>query len=95
METTIGGRIRVQRKAKGLSVAELAEKSGLSESLIEKLEQGARGARIPASTAFVLADLFGCDARWLVNGNPTEPLPADPDDPLDPALDEGRPSMVA
>lgn len=97
METTIGGRIRSQRKARGLSVAELAEKVGLSESLIEKLERGDRGDRIPASTAFAIADLFGCDVRWLVNGNPEAPLPADADDsdPLDPALDEGRPSMVA
>ena len=69
METTIGGRIREQRKAKGLSVAELAEKAGLSESMIEKLEQGARGQRIPASTAFVIADLFGCNVRWLVTGD--------------------------
>lgn len=97
METTIGGRIRAQRKAKGLSVAELAEKAGLSESLVEKLERGDRGTRIPASTAFTLADFFGCDVRWLVNGNPEAPLPADADesDPADPALDEGRPSLVA
>ena len=73
METTIGGRIREQRKAKGLSVAELAEKAGLSESMIEKLEQGARGQRIPASTAFVIADLFGCDVRWLVTGDADAP----------------------
>jgi transcriptional regulator with XRE-family HTH domain len=95
METTIGGRIRSQRKARGLSVPQLAEQSKLSESLIEKLERGDRGTRIPASTAFILADFFGCDVRWLVNGNPAEPLPADPEDADDPALDEGRPSMVA
>jgi len=95
METTIGGRIRSQRKALGLSIAELAEKAGLSESLVEKLERGDRGERIPASTAFAIADFFGCDVRWLVNGNPAEPLPADPEDADDPALDEGRPSMVA
>ena len=84
METTIGGRIREQRKAKGLSVAELAEKAGLSESMIEKLEQGARGQRIPASTAFVIADLFGCDARWLVNGDADAAPGEDSEEDADP-----------
>ena len=65
METTIGERIREQRKAKGLSVAELAERAGLSESLIEKLEQGKRGDGTTVTTAFAIADALECDARWL------------------------------
>lgn len=95
MENTIGTRIREQRKARGLSVAELATETKLSESLIEKLERGDRGDRIPASTAFLIADFFGCDVRWLVNGDASVPVAPEADDPADPALDEGRPSMVA
>jgi len=92
METTIGGRIREQRKAKGLSVAELAEKAGLSESMIEKLEQGARGQRIPAATAFVIADLFGCNVRWLVTGDADGP--ADESDPGSDAADPSTPAAA-
>lgn len=91
METTIGGRIREQRKAKGLSVAELAERAGLSESMIEKLEQGARGQRIPASTAFVIADLFGCDVRWLVTGDADAPPGEDGEE--DAGSCDSRPSV--
>ena len=92
METTIGSRIRERRKALGLSVAELVGRAKLSESLLEKLEQGRRGDGTTATTAFALADALACDVRWLVSGEGAVTPGADP---LDPSLDEGRPSLVA
>ena len=57
METTIGSRIRERRKALGLSVAELAGRAKLSESLLEKLEQGRRGDGTTAAHAWKQAAL--------------------------------------
>jgi transcriptional regulator with XRE-family HTH domain len=62
---TIGSRIKERRAALGIGVGDLAKRSGLSESLIEKLERDNRGSGTTAATTFALADALECDARWL------------------------------
>lgn len=52
--TTLGDRLRSIRKRRGLSQRELATASGLSESLIEKIEEGER-TDIRVETALKLA----------------------------------------
>jgi transcriptional regulator with XRE-family HTH domain len=67
---TIGGRIREARKRSGLSQRELAQASGVSLSLISKLEQGERQdtstqtiRKLAAALAVTTTALLGRDPR--------------------------------
>ena len=75
MATTLRDRIRSLRKASGLTVEQLAQRAGLSDSLVSKLESGARGEGLTADAALSLSDALGCSVEHLVRGdddvNPT------------------------
>jgi transcriptional regulator with XRE-family HTH domain len=63
----IAPRIRGLRDAVGLSVAELAEKTGLSVSEVERYESG--DAEIPVSFLFEVAKICGIDTTVLISGD--------------------------
>ena len=73
---TICERVKQRREQLGLSVAEVAKRASVSESLVQMIERGIRGrdaggvTKTGAATAFALADALECDARWLVLGAP-------------------------
>lgn len=75
MATALKDRIRALRKAAGLTVEQLAQRAGLSDSLISKLESGARGDGLTADAALSLSEALGCSVEHLVRGdddvNPT------------------------
>jgi transcriptional regulator with XRE-family HTH domain len=75
MATPLKDRIRALRKAAGLTVEQLAQCAGLSDSLISKLESGARGDGLTADAALSLSEALGCSVEHLVRGdddvNPT------------------------
>jgi transcriptional regulator with XRE-family HTH domain len=71
--TGIGDRLRSVRKRRGLSQAELAELSGVSLSLIRKLEQGERGD-VRVETLRKLAAAMEVATTTLI-GQPPEPVP--------------------
>jgi SOS-response transcriptional repressor LexA len=63
--TTFALRLRESRLAKGLSQNELADKAGVSQSLITKIESGNAQESRKASK---LASVLGVDTNWLVTG---------------------------
>lgn len=66
-KVALGARIRAARKARGLSVAELAEAVGLFRNHVYLLEQG-RYAPSARSTP-KLAEALGVTVEWLLTGN--------------------------
>ncbi len=77
---TFGDRLRDIRKQRGLTQAELAEISGVSQQLISKLE---RTRAKTSSAASKLAKALGVDVKWLLFGE----YPAKEDDSL--VLEQG------
>jgi SOS-response transcriptional repressor LexA len=62
---SLGSRLRQAREAAGISQRELARRSGLSQQLISKLENGL----VESTTeVFPLAEALAVDARWLATG---------------------------
>lgn len=57
-------RIREERKAKGLTIDKLAEKTGLSIQSIKQIEAGKRNFRI--ETLVALADCLGVSCDYIV-----------------------------
>jgi len=72
--STLGGRLASVRKRRGLSQCELAHASGLSLSLIRKLEQDSYG-HVRLETARKLAAALGVTTSALVT-EPDAPVPA-------------------
>ncbi|NQE88325.1 helix-turn-helix domain-containing protein [Nocardia terpenica] len=72
MGTDLGERLRSVRKRRGLNQKELAQASGVSVSLIRKIEQGEReDTRI--DTLRRLAVALGCPVTTLLGPNPQPP----------------------
>jgi transcriptional regulator with XRE-family HTH domain len=71
-----GARVREKRAALGLTQADLATRSGLSQEAISRLENGRiRGLMQPTQDA--LAGALGVSAEWLRGDDgPTAPAPA-------------------
>lgn len=71
--TTRGGRLRAARKAAGLSVNQVAERSAYSASGIRALENGQNDLKAPA--AEVLAPILRSTASYLLTGDGPSTLP--------------------
>ena len=84
-----GGRVRERRLALGLTQADLAARSGLSQEAISRLENGRiRGLMQPTQDA--LAGALGITAEWLRGGDDAtaaDPAPTRPTDAAE-ELDE-------
>lgn len=63
---TIGEQIRTRRTARGLSLAELAERSGFSKGFLSKIENG--HAQPPIATLMKLARALGAELGELFDG---------------------------
>lgn len=68
--TTFALRLKTARLDKGLSQSELADKAGVSQSLITKIESGNAQESRKASK---LAAVLGVDTDWLVTGKEPNP----------------------
>ena len=64
-------RIEILRRAHGLTVSELAEKSGVSALTIVEMESG-RAGTASAKTLLALADVIGCDVEEFFNNGKGE-----------------------
>src|SRR5690606_22712549 len=64
----LGRRVRHHRRAAGLTLAQLAERVGLSTSALSLLENGRREPRI--STLSALAAALGVDVQQLLDAGP-------------------------
>lgn len=64
---SLGDRIRMRRQALGLSQADLAEKAGISQQAVAKIEQGQ--TRRPGSIVEI-AHALAASPEWLQNGGP-------------------------
>jgi len=60
----IGPRLQAQRKARNLTLAELAEASGVSRSMLSEIERG--NANPTYGTLWHLTQALGLDLNWLV-----------------------------
>jgi transcriptional regulator with XRE-family HTH domain len=66
-EPSVGGRLRSLRRARRLTLREIADRAGLSESFLSQLERGQTGAtvqslqRIATSLGVEVSDLFSGD----------------------------------
>lgn len=65
-EATLGGRLKLARANKGLTLAQISTHIGVSPQQVGNIEN--RGDVIGPETVFILADLLGVDARWLATG---------------------------
>jgi SOS-response transcriptional repressor LexA len=65
VDMSLGSRLKQAREAAGISQRELARRSGLSQQLISKLENGL----VESTTeVFPFAEALGIDPRWLATG---------------------------
>jgi len=65
----MGGNLKAMRNRRGISQAELADKSGVSLRLIQAYEQGYRDINeAQVMTVLNLADALRCDVRDIING---------------------------
>jgi transcriptional regulator with XRE-family HTH domain len=62
---TIGGRLKRQRVRRGYSQTELAERSGVKQSLISRIENGSRD-NPSADVLRGLAKALGCTTDYLI-----------------------------
>ena len=62
---TVGPNLRQLRKDKKLSVYQVSELTGLSNSSINQIEQGGRG--LSMSGLYLFMDAYQCDANTLLN----------------------------
>ena len=72
----IGERLRAERQARGLSLRDLAERLGVSSSLISQIETGR--ARPSVSTLYAIAAELGVSLDDLLFLDPDRPAPPDP-----------------
>lgn len=61
----IGPNLRQIRKDKKLSLYQVCEMTGLSDSSIKQIEQGGRG--LSMRTLYLLMSVYQCDANTLLN----------------------------
>lgn len=61
----IGPNLRQIRKDKKLSLYQVCEMTGLSDSSIKQIEQGGRG--LSMKTLYLLMSIYQCDANTLLN----------------------------
>lgn len=61
----IGPNLRRIRKDKKLSIYQVSEMCGLSNSSIQQIEQGGRG--LSMKTLYLLMSVYQCDANTLLN----------------------------
>lgn len=66
----IGPNLRQIRKDRKLSVYQVSEMSGLSNSSITQIEQGGRG--LSMKTLYLLMSVYQCDANTLLNIEETD-----------------------
>lgn len=66
---TLGGRIRILRRARGLSAAELAAKIGQSEGAVRNVENGTNGATLKRAKLY--AEALGVTPEQLLFGTPS------------------------
>ena len=66
----IGPNLRQIRKEKKLSLDQVCEITGLSDSSIKQIEQGGRG--LSMRTLYLLMSAYQCDANTLLNIEETE-----------------------
>ena len=74
---TMGERLRRQRLQSGFTQTELAERSGVRQSLISRLENGTRD-NPSADTLRRLARALGCTTDYLVGMHDDDEEPAYP-----------------
>lgn len=85
----VGSRIRTARQAKGLGVAELAERVGISKGYISQLENGTGGANPTLDVLKRIADALDVTLADLV-GSPR----AQSREPLPDSLPEGLKQLI-
>ena len=61
----IARQIKLQRKSRHLSQAQLAKKLGLSSQQIQKYESGTD--RVPAERLVLMAEILGCDLKDMIS----------------------------
>ncbi|MEZ4392479.1 MAG: helix-turn-helix domain-containing protein [Polyangiales bacterium] len=93
-----GGRLRERRAALGITQAELARRSGISQEAISRIENGRiRGLMQPTQDA--LADALETSVSWLRGGStdegPADARVAEAHGELELVLDEGDPLVEA
>src|SRR5918993_1960750 len=73
----LGGRVRELRRGRGLTLEELAERSGVSRAMISKVERGEKNptlavaAKVAEGLEITLSELLGTEERRGVNvGHP-------------------------
>ncbi len=62
---TVGPNIRQLRKDKKLSLYQVSEKTGLSQSSITQVEQG--GRNLSMKSLYLLMEAYECDANKILN----------------------------
>ncbi|MCP5368407.1 MAG: helix-turn-helix transcriptional regulator [Hyphomicrobiales bacterium] len=67
----VGDQIRELRRAKGLTIAELAERIGRSVGYVSQVERNMSTLSIPALKA--ISDALGVQITWFFQGNATAP----------------------
>lgn len=72
----LGARLLELRLGAGLTERELADASGVSHQMIQKLEQGERNTTI--ATLNALADALGVELELRLAGGPKKPAPEPP-----------------
>ena len=63
---TLGDRIRELMLEKQINQSKLAERSGLSQSMISKILSGVRGRKLSRSTILAIADALDANPEWLI-----------------------------
>jgi len=63
-QSSIGSNIKAMRRALGLKQEDLAEKLGLTQANISRIEASVKGPS--AETLLAIADALGCDVRELM-----------------------------
>ncbi len=62
---TVGPNLRQLRKDKKLSLYQVSEKTGLSQSSITQVEQG--GRNLSMKSLYLLMDVYECDANTILS----------------------------
>src|SRR5215472_17488570 len=75
-DTSLGGRLRAAREARGVTVAALAEQAGLTKGFISQLERGLSQASVASLQRI-------CSALDVSPGTILDPLPEGPVAPAD------------
>ncbi|MDZ4849710.1 MAG: helix-turn-helix transcriptional regulator [Pirellulaceae bacterium] len=66
----IAGRLRTARETAGLSQGQAAKRLDMHRPTISEIESGRR--RVTAEELVLFADLYGVDAKWLMEGSDSQ-----------------------